>query len=41
MNSKKYYKDINLIRLLACISVLLYHLNILKGEYLAICIFLF
>lgn len=39
MESKKYYKDINFIRLLACISVLLYHLNILKGGYLAVCVF--
>lgn len=39
MDSKKYYKDINVIRLLACISVLLYHLNILKGGYLAVCTF--
>ncbi len=38
-SSKKYYKDINLIRLLACIAILLYHLNILKGGYLAVCVF--
>mgnify|MGYP004654188937 FL=1 len=38
-NTKKYYKDINLIRLLACISVFLYHLGILKGGYLAVCTF--
>ena len=36
---KTYYKNINLIRLLACLSILLYHLNILKGGYLAVCIF--
>ena len=39
MSSKKYYKDLNVIRLLACIAVLLYHLNILKGGYLAVCVF--
>ena len=39
MRSKKYYKDINLIRVIACIGVILYHLNILKGGYLAVCIF--
>ena len=38
-SSKNYYKDLNLIRLVACISVLLYHLNILKGGYLAVCVF--
>ena len=38
---KKYYKNIDIIRLLACIAVLLYHLNILKGGYLAVCTFLY
>lgn len=37
--SKKYYKNINLIRLIACLGVLLYHFGILKGGYLAVCIF--
>ncbi len=35
----KYYKNLDLIRLIACIAVLLYHLNILKGGYLAVCAF--
>lgn len=39
MISKKYYKDINIIRVIACIAVILYHLNILKGGYLAVCTF--
>lgn len=39
MNSKKYYKNIDIIRVIACISILLYHLNILKGGYLAVCTF--
>ena len=38
-SSKKYYKNINLIRVIACLGVLLYHFNILKGGYLAVCIF--
>lgn len=38
-HGKKYYKNIDIIRLLACIAVLLYHLNILKGGYLAVCTF--
>lgn len=38
-SGKKYYKSIDIIRLLACLSVLLYHLNILKGGYLAVCTF--
>ncbi len=39
MKSDKYYKDLNIIRILAMFSVLLYHLNILKGGYLAVCTF--
>lgn len=38
-SKKKYYKDLDLIRVIACIAILLYHLNILKGGYLAVCIF--
>ena len=37
--SKKYYKDLNIIRLVACIAVLFYHLGLLKGGYLAVCTF--
>ena len=36
---KKYYKELDIIRVLACIGVLLYHLGVLKGGYLAVCIF--
>lgn len=39
MRSKLYYKDINLLRVLSCIAVLLYHFNLLKGGYLAVCVF--
>lgn len=39
IGSEKYYKDLNLLRLIACVAILLYHFNILKGGYLAVCIF--
>ena len=39
MENKKYYKTLDIIRILSCIAVFLYHLNILKGGYLAVCIF--
>lgn len=39
MSSKKHYISIDLIRVLACVAILLYHLNILKGGYLAVCTF--
>ena len=39
MNEKKYFKRLDFIRILSCIAVLLYHLNILKGGYLAVCTF--
>ncbi len=35
----KYYKYIDIIRVILLISVLLYHLNILNGGYLAVCSF--
>ncbi len=38
-NRSKYYKNINMVRVIACIGVLLYHLNILKGGYLAVSTF--
>lgn len=38
-SNKKYYHAIDLIRLIACFAILLYHLNILKGGYLAVCTF--
>ena len=34
-----YYKRLDIIRLISCIAVLLYHLNLLKGGYLAVCTF--
>ena len=39
MNKKNYYKQLDIIRIISCIAVLLYHLNILKGGFLAVCIF--
>lgn len=38
-NKNKYYYKLDIIRILSCIAILLYHLNILKGGYLAVCIF--
>ena len=37
--SKSYIKGIGLTRVFACIAILLYHMNLLKGGYLAVCIF--
>jgi len=39
MMEKKYYKRLDIIRVISCIAVLFYHLNILKGGYLAVCTF--
>ena len=36
---KKYYGKLDLIRVIACIAILLYHIGILKGGYLAVCTF--
>ncbi len=38
-NKKAYYKKLDIVRVLSCIAVLLYHLNVLKGGYLAVCTF--
>lgn len=40
MSSKNKYLKLDILRVLLCITVLLYHLNILKGGYLAVCSFL-
>ena len=41
MKSKNspYYQDLNIIRVLACLAILLYHLGWLKGGFLAVCLF--
>ena len=36
---KKYYKHLDLLRIIFCISVLLYHMHYLKGGFLAVCSF--
>jgi len=36
---KTYYRRLDVIRNISCIMVLLYHLNILKGGFLAVCTF--
>ena len=36
---KKYFRRLDYIRVISCIMVLLYHLNILKGGFLAVCTF--
>ena len=36
---KKYYYRLDLIRIVSCIMVFLYHLNIIKGGFLAVCTF--
>lgn len=39
VDEKKYYKKLDYIRIVSCLLVLLYHLNIVKGGYLAVCTF--
>ncbi len=39
VKKRKYIIGIDLIRFVSCLSVVLYHLNILKGGYLAVCTF--
>ena len=38
-SEKKYYMKLNIVRDISCILVLLYHLNIVKGGFLAVCTF--
>ena len=35
----EYYRRLDIVRILSCILVLLYHLNIVKGGFLAVCTF--
>lgn len=37
--NRKYFKKLDIIRILACIAIFMYHLGFLKGGYLAVCIF--
>lgn len=39
IKEKEYYKRLDYLRIISCIMVLLYHLNILKGGFLAVCTF--
>ena len=40
MNEEKvYYKRLDILRIISCLLVFLYHLNILPGGYLAVCVF--
>ena len=39
MEKKEYFRRLDIIRIISCVLVLLYHLNILKGGYLAVCTF--
>ena len=39
MKDKIYYKKLDIIRVISCIAIFLYHLNILKGGFLAVCTF--
>ena len=36
---KLYYRDLDILRIVLCIAVFLYHLGILKGGFLAVCSF--
>ena len=39
MANKKYYKKLDLLRVICCIAILFYHFGILQGGYLAVCTF--
>ena len=39
MANKKYYIGLDIIRIISCIGVLLYHMGYLKGGFLAVCTF--
>lgn len=39
MDRKNYYKGLDILRIFSCFAVFLYHLGLLKGGYLAVCIF--
>ncbi len=39
VEKEAYYRRLDIIRIISCILVLLYHLNILKGGFLAVCTF--
>ena len=39
MSSNKYYIRLDILRIISCVMVLLYHLDIIKGGFLAVCTF--
>ena len=39
LKKMEHYNRLDYLRILSCIMVLLYHLNILKGGFLAVCTF--
>ena len=39
MNESTYSKKLDIVRILSCILVLLYHLNIIQGGFFAVCTF--
>ena len=39
MKEKVHYRRLDYIRIISCILILLYHLNIIKGGFLAVCTF--
>ena len=40
MKKSAYYFGLDILRVMACVSIFLYHLNILPGGYLSVCTFL-
>ena len=36
---KKHHEGLDILRVISCITILFYHLNILKGGYLGVCTF--
>ena len=39
-SNNKHFKYIDILRIFSCIMIFLYHLNMLKGGFLAVSIFL-
>ena len=39
MKSKQYLKRIDYLKIISCIFVLLFHLNVVKGGFLVVCTF--
>ena len=39
MESKKYYQELDILRVISCLGVLFYHLGFLQGGFLSVCAF--